>query len=95
MPILYLHLVSTGVSQVCPFGWVENPANDACYLLSVTSTKYKFFDAVTKCQSQEAELLIIHTEAEKVSIVIISLSRNPPSYLPPPLQPPSPADPDT
>ena len=89
MPTAYLHLVSTGVSQVCPFGWVENPANDACYLLSVTSTKYKFLDAVTKCQSQEAELLIIHTEAEKVSI---SLSVSPGT---PPSSPPNPPPPQT
>nr|AJA37850.1 C-type lectin [Littorina littorea] len=61
--------LKTASSQVCPFGWLERPGSDTCYLLSADSTKYKFPEAVAKCGAYQGQVLIFNSTAEQTWVL--------------------------
>ncbi|XP_025083735.1 macrophage mannose receptor 1-like [Pomacea canaliculata] len=54
-----------GAGQVCPYGWYGRPGSDSCYLINTDSTKYKWPDAVDKCQAYNGQLVVISDTQER------------------------------
>ncbi|PVD37345.1 hypothetical protein C0Q70_04344 [Pomacea canaliculata] len=56
---------SPRAGQVCPYGWYGRPGSDSCYLINTDSTKYKWPDAVDKCQAYNGQLVVISDTQER------------------------------